>query len=57
MQLPSAVQVERWNGVVIDIYQRDMFVTGFQVSAFARNACYQRKRNWRAGDMLWREEG
>ena len=25
-----------------DRYQRDMFVTGFQVSAVARNACHQR---------------
>ena len=28
-----------WGG---DIYQRDMFVTGFQVSAVAMNACHQR---------------
>ena len=43
MQLHSAVQMERWNGVVI--YQRDMFVTRFQVSAVARNACHQRLRH------------
>ena len=45
MHLHSAVQMERWKGVVIYIYQRDMFVTGFQVSAFARNACHQRLRH------------
>ena len=31
-----------WGG---DRYQRDMFVTGFQVSAIARNACHQRLRH------------
>ena len=36
MQLHSAVQMERG----CDRYQRDMFVTGFQVSAVARNACH-----------------
>ena len=28
-----------------DRYQRDMFVTGFQVSAVVRNACHQRLRH------------
>ena len=45
MQLHSAVQIDgtlEWGG---DRYQRDMFVTGFQVSAVARNACHQRLRH------------
>ena len=31
-----------WGG---DRYKRDMFVTGFQVSAVTRNACHQRLRH------------
>ena len=46
MQLHSAVQMERWNGVVIDINATCLLVvTGFQVSAVARNACHQRLRH------------
>ena len=44
IQLNSAVQMERWNGVVIYI-NATMFVSGFQVSAIARNACHQRLRH------------
>ena len=46
MQLHSAVHMERWNGVVIDINATCVLVvTGFQVSAVARNACHQRLRH------------
>ena len=44
MLLHSAVSdgTLEWGG---DRYQRDMFVTGFQVSAVGRNACHQRLRH------------
>ena len=46
MQLHSAVKMERWNGVVIDINATCLLVvTGFQMSAVARNACHQRLRH------------
>ena len=46
MQLHSAVQMERWNGVVIDINATCLLVvTGFQMSTVARNACHQRLRH------------
>ena len=43
MQLHSAVQMERWNGVVIDI-NATCLLLGSQLSAVARNACHQRLR-------------
>ena len=46
MQLHYAVKMERWNGVVIYINATCLLVvTGFQMSAVARNACHQRLRH------------